>query len=304
MLLAVLAPGSSVISIDLLPGSFSNASHVVELRDAGGTTSHIVIRRYVIFGNYDRGEKAQREYQALHLLQAHGIPVPQPLYLDAEGALLGSPGIVTRFVHGHHLIDPPDPQEWARTMATMLARIHAVPYSRTAIPFLLDANSDAAWFARAAAVPKPLLDHEDGQRVWQAVRDLLPRTRPEPPVLTHLDYWPGNMLWREGEITAVVDWEEAAAGDPGVDVAYARMHLLLLGMEDAAQTFLETYEAQTGRPVANMALWDLAAATRAMPDPARLSYGALGTLHCTPPEMRMALRRFIADALRRTSYRN
>jgi aminoglycoside phosphotransferase (APT) family kinase protein len=186
-------------------------------------------------------------------------------------------------------------------LAHILARIHAVPLSRTAIPFLLDANSDAAWFARAATVPKPLLDHEDGQHVWQAVRDLLPRTLAAPPVLTHLDYWPGNMLWHGGEITAVVDWEEAAAGDPGVDVAYARMHLLLLGMNDAARTFLKTYEAHTGCPVANLALWDLAAATRAMPDPARLSFGALGILHCTPRDMRMALRRFIADALRRAS---
>jgi aminoglycoside phosphotransferase (APT) family kinase protein len=289
--------------IDSLPGSFSNASHVIEIRDARGTTSRIVIRRYVIFGNYDRGEKARREYQTLELLQTRGIPAPKPLYLDDVGAIFGSPGIVTGFIAGKHLIDPPDPADWARTMATMLARIHAVPCSLTAVPFLLDANYDATWFARSASVPKPLVDHEDGPRVWRAVRDLLPRARPAPPVLTHLDYWPGNILWHNGQIAAVVDWEEAAAGDPGVDVAYGRMHLLLLGMDDAAQAFLETYEAVTGRPVENLALWDLAAATRAMPDPARLSFSALGTLHCTAQSMRLALRRLIDDALRRADHR-
>jgi aminoglycoside phosphotransferase (APT) family kinase protein len=297
-LLDVLAPGSSIQGIAALPGSFSNASHVVEILDAGGTRSRIVIRRYAIFRNYDREEKARREYLTLKLLRAHGIPVPEPLYLDEQGDILGSPGIVTRFTPGNHLIDPPDPVAWARAMATMLVRIHAVPCSLPTT-VLLDANSDAAWFAHSATVPRPLVDHADGPRVWRAVRDLLPHMRPASPVLTHLDYWPGNILWHDGEISAIVDWEEASYGDPGVDVAYGRMHLLLLGMEDAAEAFLETYQAVTGCPVENLALWDLTAATRAMPDPARLRFGALGALHCTEQSMRHALRRLIDDALGR-----
>lgn len=299
VLLDVLAPGSSIQSIDSLPGSFSNASHVIEALDADGTRSRIVIRRYAIFGSYDRGEKARREYLTLELLQAHGIPVPQPLYLDEHGTVLGSPGIVTRLVPGKHLIDPPDPIDWARSMATMLARIHAVPCGPPATTFLLDANSDVSWFARSAAVPRPLLDHADGPLVWRTVRDWLPLMHPATPTLVHLDYWPGNILWHEGRISAIVDWEEAAYGDPGIDVAYGRMQLFLLGMDDAARAFLETYEAQTGCPVENLALWDLAASTRAMPDPSRLSFSALGTLHCSEGSMRQALKHFIADALRR-----
>lgn len=40
--------------------------------------------------------------------------------------------------------------------------------------------------------------------------------------LVHLDDWRGNVLWDRGQTTAVVDWEEAACGDPVVDVAYCR----------------------------------------------------------------------------------
>jgi aminoglycoside phosphotransferase (APT) family kinase protein len=52
----------------------------------------------------------------------------------------------------------------------------------------------------------------------------------------------------------VVDWEEAAWGDPGIDVGYCRMELCLSGSEDAARVFLESYEAEMGSPVANLGL--------------------------------------------------
>lgn len=67
-------------------------------------------------------------------------------------------------------------------------------------------------------------------------------------------YWPGNILWREGQIAAVVVWEEAACGDPGIDVANGRMNLLLLGLDTAAETFVHVYEAEMGRRVENLGL--------------------------------------------------
>jgi aminoglycoside phosphotransferase (APT) family kinase protein len=65
----------------------------------------------------------------------------------------------------------------------------------------------------------------------------------------------------------MLDWEEAAWGDPGIDVAYARMNMLLMGLADAADAFLHTYEAESGRMVENLGFWELAAAVRPMFDP-------------------------------------
>jgi hypothetical protein len=62
-------------------------------------------------------------------------------------------------------------------------------------------------------------------------------------VLLHGDFWPGNTLWRDGRLVAVIDWEDAAVGDPLADVANARVELLwALGLE-AMDDFTRRYEA-------------------------------------------------------------
>jgi aminoglycoside phosphotransferase (APT) family kinase protein len=109
--------------------------------------------------------------------------------------------------------------------------------------------------------------HPQGMAVWQAARDQFPRLQKTGPALVHIDYWPGNVLWDGDRISAVVDWEEAAYGDPAIDVAYCRMSLVIHGLAQAADEFLRTYEGETGGRVDNLAFWELAAAVRPMFDP-------------------------------------
>jgi aminoglycoside phosphotransferase (APT) family kinase protein len=266
-LLDRLAPGSSLIAVHEPPGSVSNYTHVLEAQDACGSTFRLVLRRYAIFGSYDRGEKAAREYKTYELVREQGIAAPQPLYLDRDGELLGVPGIVTSYVPGQLVLSPSDPGPWAQALARTLVRIHAVPCSATGQSFLLDADSEAAWFLGSATPPEYVQAHPQGAAVWHVTRAHLPRLQETRPALVHLDYWPGNVLWQEDTISAVVDWEEAACGDPAIDVAYCRMNMALEGQAQAADEFLRTYEGETGRRVANLAFWELAAAVRPMFDP-------------------------------------
>jgi aminoglycoside phosphotransferase (APT) family kinase protein len=266
-LLDLLAPGSLFVAVEELPGSFSNYTHVVEAQDAFGSTLRLVLRRYAVFGSYDRGEKAAREFKTYELVREHGIPAPQPLYLDRSGEFLGIPGIVTSYVPGGLVLSPSDPGHWARALARMLVQIHAVPCSAAGQRFLLDAGSEAAWFLRTGTPPPYVQDHPQGMAVWQATHDHLPRLQKTRPALVHIDYWPGNVLWDENGISAVVDWEEATCGDPAIDVAYCRMNMAIKGQAQAADEFLRAYERETGQRVANLAFWELAAAVRPMFDP-------------------------------------
>jgi aminoglycoside phosphotransferase (APT) family kinase protein len=292
-LLQEIAPGSTVLAIGPLPGSYSNFTHLVDARSADGSDFRIVVRRYKVFGSYDRGEKARREFRTFELLQRHGIPSPQPLYLDEQGAVLGIPGIVTSYVSGKQIESPSDPVGWARALAVMLARIHALPCDTAAKSFLLDADSEATWFLRSGAVPDYMAAHPDGAAVWQMVHDLSPHRQQVQPTLVHIDYWPGNVLWDQGQIVAIVDWEEAAFGDPGIDVAYCRMEMFLSGMGRVADEFLSTYETERGQPIANLGFWELAAAARPMFSPE-------GWITESPQNERF--RQFIADASRRAGY--
>jgi len=266
-LLKIIAPESSVTSVDSLPGSFSNFTHRVEIRAPDGSINYIVIRRYAVFGDYDRGQKAAREFKTYELLQKQGIPAPQPLYLDQDGLLLGTPGIVTSYIPGRLILSPSDLRTWARPLAKTLAQIHSVPCHPSEQTFLLKADLEATWFLRSGTPPPYMKAHRQGMAIWQMVDELFPRLQKTQAGLVHVDYWPGNILWEENQITGVVDWEEAAYGDPAIDVAYCRMNMVLGGLAQAAEKFLRTYELEIGQPVVNLGFWELAAAARPMMDP-------------------------------------
>ena len=65
----------------------------------------------------------------------------------------------------------------------------------------------------------------------------------------------------------MLDWEEAAYGDPAIDVAYARMNMFLMNLPEAADEFLRVYESETGGKIENLGFWELAASVRPMIDP-------------------------------------
>ena len=267
-LLKEIASGSHLLSFSLLPGSFSNSTYIVKARLANGSDFKFVVRRYAVFGDYDRGEKARREFKTFEYLHQYGIPAPEPLHLDDKGTLLGTPGIVTRFVPGRLMMSTPaNPLDWARKLAVTLAKIHSIPCGADAQSFLLDANAEATWFLKSDTAPGYMQTYQGGVEVWKVLHDAFPSLRTMPSGLVHIDYWSGNILWHKNQISAVLDWEEAAYGDPVIDVAYARMNMVLMGLNQAADDFLQIYESEMGCKVENLGFWELAAAVRPMIDP-------------------------------------
>jgi aminoglycoside phosphotransferase (APT) family kinase protein len=264
-LLEKIAPGSQLLTVELLPGSFSNHTHLVEARLPDGKIFKFVVRRYQIFGNYDRGEKARREFKVFELMNRCNVPAPEPLLLDDTGTLMKAPGIVTRFVPGALMLTvPSDPLNWARKLAVMLARIHAIRLDEDSHRFLLDANAEATWFLNRESTPEYMESFPGGSELWQTIHAEFPRLQPVQPTLVHIDYWSGNILWHEGEISAILDWEEAACGDPIIDVAYARLNMALMGLPEAAEEFLHIYESESGHRAINLGFWEMAATVRPM----------------------------------------
>ncbi|MBX3036461.1 MAG: phosphotransferase [Anaerolineales bacterium] len=267
--LSILAPGSELISISVADGSFSNYTNIVTAKLKDGSLYKIVIRRYKVFGNYDRGEKAIREYKTFKLLNQYQIPAPEALYLDENGEVLEIPGMVSKFVNGSLIMDtaPADPFDWASKLAKTLAKIHSIPCGEEEEKFLLEGNSQATWFLNKGEPPSYMQDYAGGAELWHLMKKLYPQIESVYPTLMHIDYWSGNILWHENEISAVIDWEEAAYGDPAYDVAYARLNMTLMSLPEAADEFLRVYESETGRRLKNLGFWELAACVRPMTDP-------------------------------------
>lgn len=266
-LLRQIMPGCKLKAISEVKGSFANYTHIIEAAGSDGELKRFAVKRYAVFGNYDRGEKAIREYRALEFVHKMSIPAPRPVYLDGTGSVLGMPGIVTEYVDGKTNMSPRDPAGWVRNMADTLAKIHSLPCSLGRGSFMLDADREAAWFLRDGIVPDFMSTYPAGIDVWNAANRIFKSLKQVDTSLVHIDYWPGNILWAMERIAAVLDWEEAAYGDPAIDVAYARMEITIAGFSEAAQEFLEAYENRTGKPTANLLFWELAAAARPMFSP-------------------------------------
>ncbi|MEM6929386.1 MAG: phosphotransferase, partial [Myxococcota bacterium] len=154
------------------------------------------------------------EYALLRALHDAGLPVPAPRWLDAQATVLPTPGYVMAFVEGQTTVPDGPPDDVLDQMANFLAGLHVRELE--GLPVLA---------SRVDPVPE-LLEWLDPDE--RALRDALVEVGGPAPLdaVLHGDFWSGNVLWRDGQLVAVLDWEDAARGDPLSDLAGARIELL------------------------------------------------------------------------------
>jgi len=269
-LLNHITPDSQLQAIDALNLGFSNRSFRMKVIRPDNSQANYVVKQYSngdnVFG-HGADTRAELEHRILTFLRNGGVPCPEPIFFDPEGAILGSPVLVTKHIPGEQILAHPANPLWAErapTVAALLARIHMLPCPDELIAILPDATIQATWFLENDTMPDYMQAYPDGESIWNILRQELPKMTPADPVLVHGDYWSGNILWEKGQLTGILDWENVAFGDPGFDIAYCRMEMIIDGMDDAADTFLKTYEADTGKPVVNLELCELAVAVQPM----------------------------------------
>ena len=64
-------------------------------------------------------------------------------------------------------------------------------------------------------------------------------------MLLHRDFHPGNVLWRRGRVSGVVDWQGACTGPAAADVAHCRVNLLTFGT-GTAERFTAFWQQAVG----------------------------------------------------------
>lgn len=110
--------------------------------------------------------------------------------------------------------------------------------------------------------------HPLGPKLRSAIQDSDGNVSSSKIVIAHDDFWPGNVLWSDGQLQAIVDWNDARLRDSATDVGYMWMDLTIVGESEAADQFVRSYERLNGRSIANIQLAKLLALARALPDPA------------------------------------
>lgn len=255
---ARLFPGAEVEAVVRLPGGVSADVHRLDLCLADGRTASVVVRAH---GASHSGHSAELEYQLLEALHRGGVPVPEPLLVDVSGSLLADPFLAMTFVQGSSAIPAGQEGRHIDAMAEELRKIHALP---TADLPTLPARTD----------PLPdVFDYLPEGSEWAGLRahllSLDETGYAGVPRLLHGDFWPENLLWQDGAVAAILDWEDAAVGDPLSDVACSRVELRYRFGKTGMHRFTETYARHQPVDRGRLALWQVyvaAAAQRFMGD--------------------------------------
>ena len=262
-ILETVTPGHRVHAVVPAKGAFTNAVHILDARSSNGQPLRLVVKR--MMESLDP-RRAIAEFHALRIARKHDIPAPEPLLLDASGETLGKPGLVTTFVEGEQIANPQDVVGWSHRLADLLLSIHDVNLSAEDKQHLYDGSTEGLYFLEGSWT-ETKSGHPLSESIYTTIREGQHGVSAVAPTFLHMDFWPGNVLWSDGRISAVLDWDVAAWGDPAIDIGYFRMNMHLRGLKEAADHFLQHYQAKTGT-VHNLPFWELAAAARPLPDPA------------------------------------
>ncbi len=192
-------------------------------------------------------DSAEREYTWLPRLAPHlGTPIPAPVALGRPGEGYPWHWTVVSWLGGETPTpDTFDPQEWAISLGTFVRELRSVP------------GMDAPVKSEGRGAPLSSLD--DWVRTWTTRAD---STEVDPaavlavwrdaleapawdgePVWFHGDLHEGNLLVRDGRLSAVIDWGAAGRGDPAIELnamwgylpaSAAQLYRTTVGLDEAA----------------------------------------------------------------------
>ncbi len=99
-------------------------------------------------------------------------------------------------------------------------------------------------YLRDTDLDEAILD--EAESILTEIEDDL--TEPDCQGIVHLDYRPGNLMWDGDEVTAVLDWDNARAGDQLYDYVTSETSFIENApeqrQEDIKQAFREGYEQE------------------------------------------------------------
>lgn len=168
---------------------------------------------------------AEREARTVTHLGAHGVPTPMPLSrTDEPGSFVASfrdkPVVIFPWIEGEMVCQRGVGPRHVRAVGDALARIHVAGESfGEAIASRFRAEDLAA---RLASIRATEALPDDVSRLLPELEARLSRALAAPlrscvPIV-HADLFRDNVLWRAGELAALLDFESASSGSPTFDL--------------------------------------------------------------------------------------
>ncbi|MFJ5925877.1 phosphotransferase family protein [Kitasatospora sp. NPDC092948] len=226
---ALPSPTAGPLTARRFEGGRSNLTYLVE-----DGASRWVLRRPPLGHVLATAHDMAREYRVLDALAPTDVPVPTPVLLVEDEAVIGAPFYLMEYVEGVAHRD-------ARTLAALgEQRVHGLGVRLVDTLVALHALDPAAVGLADFGRPEGFLERQlrrwgkqlDASRsrevpgideLHRRLADTLPAS--PAPALVHGDYRLDNVLvGADDRITAVLDWEMSTVGDPLTDLGLLVMY--------------------------------------------------------------------------------
>ena len=253
-------PQSKLLRTWELKGGISVRVTVLEIERPDGHTQKMVVRQHGDVDLKHNPNIAADEFKLLQLLQSVGVAAPLPYHLDQSGDIFSTPYLVIAYIEGKTEFAPSNVPDFILQLATQLYRIHHVDCSHLDVSFL--PQQEKRYAEKLKERPTNVDESVDEGHIRDVLESVWPLPQRNPSVLLHGDFWPGNIVWKDTQLAAVIDWEDAALGDPLADVANGRREILWAFGIDAMRSFTHQYQALTTIDFTHLPYWDLCAALR------------------------------------------
>jgi aminoglycoside phosphotransferase (APT) family kinase protein len=253
-----VGPGAKVSNVAAPANGMSSETVLFDLTRAGEATTEQYAARlapmpdvYPVFPTYD----LELQAQAMRLVRAHtDVPAPEVRWSETDTSWLGVPFLVMARIDG---VSPPDippyvfsgwvldatPEQRTtlqRSAVSVVARLHELTPENVDLSFLAQPDHGSTPFEQQLGYQRWYYDWaRDGVTYPLIERTFAWLDEHAPPegsaVLNWGDARIGNMLFRDFEPVAVLDWEMATVGPREVDVAW--MIFLHRFFQDLAERF-------------------------------------------------------------------
>ena len=221
----------TVQNFKLIVGGRSRQTALFEVTGGGSLPRAMVVQRGIpgqhVAASFV-GEAAQ--FSLLTALHAAGMRVPKPILIEEDEAPLGARFLIVERSPG----SPALTDYWGNVtsetlvldLAREMAKLHAQPFDALAVP-LPHSRTDssvAGWRADIDQLAETWtnLAHWPSITMTAAIAWLRDNaaTLDDRRGIVHNDMVFHNILGEDGQITAVLDWEQANIGHPGEDLGY------------------------------------------------------------------------------------
>ncbi|HRD45670.1 MAG TPA: phosphotransferase family protein [Caulobacter sp.] len=256
-----------VTMLSRIPGGASRETYRLDVV-SGGETRRLILRRDPPGSLIDTERKI--EFEAIRSFHGSGLPAPEAVALEEDGAELERPFFIMGRIDGGKAQSPfsvPPYGEHAETIGEQFYS-HLGVIARADVADLPLAkvcetpSADACW--------KKELDYWEGvidadeEHPQPIVRACIRRLRANPPPpaqklsVVHGDYRTGNFMHDgAGKIVALLDWEMAHIGDPLEDLGWAMEPLWCYGETDRVSGMVSKARA--------IAIWEKASGLKVDP---------------------------------------